>query len=37
MILDIAGLPEDEAIDILNSLRQLGVIELHDSQGAPRR
>ena len=25
MILDIAGLPEDEAIDILNSLRQLGV------------
>jgi hypothetical protein len=37
MILDIAGLPEDEAIDILNSLRQLGVIELHDSQRAPRR
>ena len=37
MILDRAGLPEDEAIDILNSLRQLGVIELHDSQGPPRR
>jgi hypothetical protein len=37
MILDIAGLPEDEAIDILNSLRQLGVIELHDSHGAPGR
>ena len=37
MILDIAGLPEDEAIDILDRLRLLGVIELHDSQGAPRQ
>jgi hypothetical protein len=34
MILDIAGLPEDEALD---RLQQLGVIELHDLRGAPRQ
>ncbi len=37
MILDITGLPEDQAIDVLEGLRQLGVIELHDSQCPPRR
>ena len=33
MILDMAGMPEDEAIAILDSLRELGVIELHDASG----
>jgi hypothetical protein len=30
MILDVAGLPEDDVIDILRLLRDLGAIELRD-------
>jgi hypothetical protein len=37
MILDIAGLPEDEAIGILDNLRELGAIELNDAEGASHR
>jgi hypothetical protein len=33
MILDIAGLPEDEAIAILDNLRELGAIELYEAEG----
>jgi hypothetical protein len=37
MILDIAGLPEDETIGILDNLRELGVIVLNDAEGASHR
>ena len=37
MILDVAGLPEDEAIAILDNLRELGAIELYDAEGATHR
>jgi hypothetical protein len=31
MILDMAGMPADEAVEILHRLVRLGVIELHDA------
>jgi hypothetical protein len=37
MILEVAGLPEDEAIAILDNLRELGAIELHEAEGASHR